>query len=193
MAETVRNGYHEYLGWFIGPLQVNVFFVFSDSDYRKKHTTAEGKLWLPVVFLFIYNMQFIKETLKIMNIWKSYMWTAEWRIIWRKIVAVIYATYAVAKRKPEKIQACTEFELDVDNRWSGKEETRPDPRKWRKSSLQAYELRKSIQGVPKVRSSNLMHFNFWSKLYLYTKFLVFISLSSTRIQNFSNWHAFFVF
>ena len=28
--------------------------------------------------------------------------TAEWRIIWRKIIAVIYATYAVAKRKPEK-------------------------------------------------------------------------------------------
>ena len=32
----------------------------------------------------------------------SYMWTAEWRIIWRKIIAVIYAIFAVAKRKPEK-------------------------------------------------------------------------------------------
>ena len=31
------------------------------------------------------------------------------RIIWRKIIALIYATYAVAKRKPEKIQACTGF------------------------------------------------------------------------------------
>ena len=31
------------------------------------------------------------------------------KIIWRKIIAVIYATYAVAKRKPEKIQACTGF------------------------------------------------------------------------------------
>ena len=39
---------------------------------------------------------------EIMSIWKSYMWTAEWRIIWRKIILVIYATYAVAKRKPEK-------------------------------------------------------------------------------------------
>ena len=46
-----------------------------------------------------------------MNIWKLYMWTAEWRIIWRKIIDVIYATYAIAKRKPEKkIQACTGFE-----------------------------------------------------------------------------------
>ena len=34
----------------------------------------------------------------IMNIWKSYLWTAKWRINWRKIIAVIYATFAVAKR-----------------------------------------------------------------------------------------------
>ena len=31
------------------------------------------------------------------------MWTEEWRIIWMKIIAVVYATYAVAKRKPKKI------------------------------------------------------------------------------------------
>ena len=43
-----------------------------------------------------------QKYLKIMNIWKSYMWTADWRIIWTKIIAAIYATYAVAKRKPEK-------------------------------------------------------------------------------------------
>ena len=29
-----------------------------------------------------------------MNIWKSYMWTMERRIIWRTIIAVTYATYA---------------------------------------------------------------------------------------------------
>ena len=39
-------------------------------------------------------------------IWKSYMCTAGWRIIWKKIVTVIDATFAVAKRKPEEIQAC---------------------------------------------------------------------------------------
>ena len=30
-------------------------------------------------------------------------------IIWKKIITVIDATFAVAKRKPEKIQACTRF------------------------------------------------------------------------------------
>ena len=39
-----------------------------------------------------------------------------------------------------------------------------------------YSLRKvkqscDVQGVPKVCSSNLMHYNFWSKLYFYMKFL----------------------
>ena len=38
-----------------------------------------------------------------MDIWKSYMWTAEGRIIWRKIIPLVYATYAVAKRRPENI------------------------------------------------------------------------------------------
>ena len=40
---------------------------------------------------------------EVMNIWKSYLWTAEWRITRMKIIAVEYATFAVAKRKPEKI------------------------------------------------------------------------------------------
>ena len=36
--------------------------------------------------------------------WWSYEYikTAEWRIKWRMIITVIYATFAVAKRKPEK-------------------------------------------------------------------------------------------
>ena len=39
---------------------------------------------------------------------ENHMWTAEWRIKWRQeprwrmIIAVIYGTFAVAKRKPEK-------------------------------------------------------------------------------------------
>ena len=46
-------------------------------------------------------------TFEIMNIWKSYMWTAEWRIIWRKIIAVVYATYACSceKKAWKQIQA----------------------------------------------------------------------------------------
>ena len=39
---------------------------------------------------------------EVMNTWKSYMGSAEWRIKWRMIIAVIYVTFAVAKRKPEK-------------------------------------------------------------------------------------------
>ena len=51
-----------------------------------------------------------------------------------------------------------------------------------------------LQGVPKVRSSDLIHSNFWSKLYFYMKFLEHvISLPSTCIQNFRNWHARFDF
>ena len=33
------------------------------------------------------------------------------------------------------------------------------------------EFGRNIQGVPKVRSSVFMHYNFWSKLYFYMKFL----------------------
>ena len=32
-----------------------------------------------------------KDDDEVLNIWKSYMWTAEWRIKWRTIIAVIYA------------------------------------------------------------------------------------------------------
>ena len=47
---------------------------------------------------------------EVMNRWKSYMRTAGWRITWKKIIAVIDATFAAAKRRPDKIQACTGFE-----------------------------------------------------------------------------------
>ena len=57
----------------------DVFFVESDSNY------------------FEVNM----------NIWNSYMWTAEWRIIWKKIIAVNFFTQLLQLRKEslEKIQA----------------------------------------------------------------------------------------
>ena len=35
----------------------------------------------------------------------------------------------------------------------------------------ALQTRHILQGAPKVRSSNFMHYNFWSKLYFYMKFL----------------------
>ena len=48
-----------------------------------------------------------KDNDEIMNMWKSYMWTAEWRIIWRKVIAVVNATYACSceKQARKKIQA----------------------------------------------------------------------------------------
>ena len=52
-----------------------------------------------------------------------------------------------------------------------------------------------IQGVPKVCSSNFMHYNFWSKPHFYMKFLklMFLTLSSTCVQKFSYRHPPFVF
>ena len=44
------------------------------------------------------------STDKFLKLWiyENQMWTADRRIIWRKIMAVIYTTFAVAKRKSEK-------------------------------------------------------------------------------------------
>ena len=59
-----------------------------------------------------------KDDDEVMNICKSYMWTAEWRIKWRMIIAVIYATFAVAKRMPYQpypVQARIFFRLSFCN------------------------------------------------------------------------------
>ena len=42
------------------------------------------------------------------HIWE--LWGEELYNIWEKIIAVIDATFAVVKRKPEKPQDCTGFE-----------------------------------------------------------------------------------
>ena len=62
-------------------------------------STTNHKCSISLIFntIFWYLSMF-----EVMNIWKSYMWTAEWRIKWRMIIAVIYTTFAVVKRKPEK-------------------------------------------------------------------------------------------
>ena len=39
---------------------------------------------------------------EVMNKWKSYMRTAGWIIIWKRIIAVIDATFAVARRNLKK-------------------------------------------------------------------------------------------
>ena len=40
-----------------------------------------------------------------------------------------------------------------------------------------------LQGVPKVRSSNLMHYNFWSKLCFYMKFLEDVYFSTEYMHS----------
>ena len=46
-------------------------------------------------------IKFLKN-IEVVNTWKSYMRTSGWRIKWKNIIAVINATFAVAKRKAEK-------------------------------------------------------------------------------------------
>ena len=76
--------------------------VQRSTNYANKPTGSRSLNW------FVINPW--KDDDEVMNIWKSYMRTAGWRIIWKKIIAVIDATFVVGKRKPEKIQACTRFE-----------------------------------------------------------------------------------
>ena len=46
-----------------------------------------------------------------------------------------------------------------------------------------------IQGAPKVRSSNFMHYNFWSKLYFYMKFLQDVYFSIEYMSSEFQWLA----
>ena len=81
------------------------------------HGNLTRKQWsnffkLPSIFIPAIESQ--RHTLsKVMNIWKSYMRTAGWRLIWKTIITVGYRRNVCsfqAKRKPEKIQACMGFE-----------------------------------------------------------------------------------
>ena len=65
---------------------------------------------------------------------------------------------------------------------------------WNENAPTKQKQQTEIQDVPIVRYSNFMHYNFWSKLYFYLKFLegvVHFSINCTCIQNFSDWHALF--
>ena len=55
----------------------------------------------------ISNKFYQRELTEVMNIWKSYMRTAGWRIIWKKIIAVIDATFAVAEKEAWKKKSRT--------------------------------------------------------------------------------------
>ena len=51
------------------------------------------------------------------------------------------------------------------------------------------KLCKCLQGVLKVRSSNFMHYNFWSKLYFYMKFLEDVYFSTKYMYSEFQWLA----
>ena len=71
----------------------NLMTIF---EHKKSPLTGYDLLNKPI------NFGRSRCCLRSLSLKLSYMWTAEWRIIWRKIIAVIYAIFVVAKRKPEK-------------------------------------------------------------------------------------------
>ena len=92
------------IGQFTGWTFSNILILLTSLSSQK----LSFYLLTYLYYVFLNNNAFSNLLLiniwltEVMNIWKSYMWTAEWKIIWRKIITVIYATFAVAKRKPEK-------------------------------------------------------------------------------------------
>ena len=67
-------------------LMQDIHWLSSQSD-RAKNTIHCFSMYLMKIFLlYMRNISFI---FIIMNIWKSYMRTAEWRIKWKMIIAVI--------------------------------------------------------------------------------------------------------
>ena len=57
-----------------------------------------------IMFKVTVKELFFAEGIIIVKFWiyENHVWTAEWRIKWRIIVTVIYATFAVAKRNPDQ-------------------------------------------------------------------------------------------
>ena len=100
---TVEIQLKELHEWYIAYLQLRTSLVYLFK------TNEPLKWWL---LFFLSNDRFPLKIFdeigipgradsfefEVVDIWKSCLWTAEWR----KIIAVIYTSFAVAKRKPEK-------------------------------------------------------------------------------------------
>ena len=78
------------------PLLLHSLFRFKDHPTLNKRYLLLNLLGKGG-FSEVYKVNY-----EVMNIWKSYMRTSGWRIIWKKIIAVIDTTFTAAKRKPEK-------------------------------------------------------------------------------------------
>ena len=69
---------------------------------KSSHDVFQTVLLFFEVFSFSMPLRVImiaRVYVKVMNTWKSYMRTAGWRIIWKKIIAVIGTTLAVAIKR----------------------------------------------------------------------------------------------
>ena len=60
------------------------YFQLADYSVEKLFGYKFKAAWKAIVLL---NDE--EKCTEVMNIWKAYMWTAGWRIIWKKIIAVI--------------------------------------------------------------------------------------------------------
>ena len=98
-----------FCGWYTGlitgtcsclfakhPLLLHLLFRFKDHPTLNKRYLLLNLLGKGG-FSEVYKVNY-----EVMNIWKLYMRTSGWRIIWKKIIAVIDTTFTVTKRKPEK-------------------------------------------------------------------------------------------
>ena len=69
----------------------SAIIVQCSSNWANKPAGSRSLNW------FVINLW--KDGDEVMNIWKSYIWTAGWRTIWRKIIA--YATFVRIPYNPE--------------------------------------------------------------------------------------------
>ena len=64
------------------------------TNWTNKQTGSRSLSW--------FVIKTWKDNDEAMNVWKSYMRTAGWIIMWKRIIAVIDATFAVGKRNLKK-------------------------------------------------------------------------------------------
>ena len=99
------------------------YLVFLSSSHIKKTVQPSQSDWdspdiawkIPILtsFWIYFSNKFLwhlTEYTQVLNIWKPYMSTAEWRIKWRIIIATLYTQLLQNLRKDSLIQTCMGFE-----------------------------------------------------------------------------------
>ena len=105
MKKTRRTLSFSTYSWESDIMILNLFLEFDFDILRKELIGSfsilirnKRKILSPHTATFRCPASWNNGQCEVMNIWKSYVWTAKWKIIWKKIIAVIDATFAVAKR-----------------------------------------------------------------------------------------------